>query len=76
MAFLEQGQVQYNRFVAFENIDAQDEQDQRDESFLHEKPAQAMIRSGFTDSPISGHQNLKTISCISCLSCASMLIIQ
>ena len=31
------------------NIDRQDRQDEQDESFLHEKPAPAMIRCGFTD---------------------------
>ena len=31
------------------NIDAQDAQDERDESLLHEKPAPAMIACGFAD---------------------------
>jgi len=31
------------------NIDAQDAQDYQDESFLHQKPARAVIRSEFTD---------------------------
>ena len=31
------------------NIDAQDAQDEQDESFLHGKPARAMIRCGFAD---------------------------
>ena len=33
----------------FMNIDAQDAQDERDESFLHQKPAPAMIACGFAD---------------------------
>ena len=34
------------------NIDAQDAQDKQDESFLHQKPAEAMIRFGFADTRV------------------------
>ena len=38
-----------DRYFFIINIDAQDAQDERDERFLHQKPARAMIRCGFTD---------------------------
>ena len=38
-----------DRYFFTINIDAQDAQDERDERFLHQKPARAMIRCGFTD---------------------------